>query len=66
MAEAMKEHPIGTLVWQNYSQSLHVYFAPHAQTQIINFKSETQKLPSLTDPFYTYFCDSTAYNRLSY
>lgn len=54
MAEAMKEYPIGMLVKQNYLQALHIYFAPHAQTQIINFESEIQKLLSLTDPCFTY------------
>lgn len=40
MAEAVKNDPIGTLAHQKYFQSVHVYFAPHAQTQIINLKSE--------------------------
>lgn len=49
MAEATKGRPTAVLVLQNYSQSLHVYFAPHIQTQILKFKSEIQKLLSLTN-----------------
>lgn len=49
MAEATKGRPAAVLVQQNYSQSLHVYFAPHIQTQILKFKSEIQKLLSLTN-----------------
>lgn len=48
----MKEYPIGTAVWQNYLVPSG-FFAPHAQTRIINFKGEREKLPSLTDPCFT-------------
>lgn len=52
MAEATKGRPTAVLVQQNYSQSLHVYFAPHIQThiqKILKFKSEIQKSLSLTN-----------------
>lgn len=53
MSEAMKNYPIGTLAQHNYLQSLHIYFAPHAQTQIMNLKSEIWKLLSLTGLCFT-------------